>query len=74
MPQDLQLQNKFLQTMCNDEVPISVFLMNGIKLQGKIEAYDDHVIVLKNSTSQMIFKHAISTIVPAAATHHKERE
>jgi len=74
MPQDLQLQNKFLQTMCNDGVPISVFLMNGIKLQGKIEAYDDHVIVLKNSASQMIFKHAISTIVPASATHHKERE
>ena len=44
---------------------MSIFLVNGIKLQGQVESFDQFVVLLKNSTSQMIYKHAISTIVPA---------
>lgn len=58
------LQEPFLEALRCAEVPISVYLVNGIKLQGKIEAYDQFVIYLKNSFSQIVYKHAISTIVP----------
>ena len=39
--------------------------MNGIKLQGQIESFDQYVVLLKNAVSQMVYKHAISTVVPA---------
>jgi len=45
-------------------VPVSIYLVNGIKLQGHIESFDQFVVLLKNAVSQMIYKHAISTIVP----------
>ncbi len=46
---------------------MSIYLVNGIKLQGQIESFDQFVVLLRNSVSQMIYKHAISTIVPARA-------
>jgi host factor-I protein len=58
------LQEPFLEALRKEQVPISVYLVNGIKLQGKIEAYDQCVVYLKNSFSQIVYKHAISTIVP----------
>ena len=58
------LQEPFLETLKKEQVPVYVYLVNGIKLQGKIEAYDQYVVMLTNSTSQIIYKHAISTIVP----------
>lgn len=58
------LQEPFLEALRKEQVPISVYLVNGIKLQGKIEAYDQFVVYLKNSFSQIVYKHAISTIVP----------
>lgn len=58
------LQEPFLEALRREQVPISVYLINGIKLQGKIEAYDQFVVYLKNSFSQIVYKHAISTIVP----------
>lgn len=61
------LQDPYLNTLRKDRTQVSIFLMNGIKLQGQIESFDQFVILLKNSTSQMIYKHAISTIVPSAA-------
>jgi host factor-I protein len=64
MPKGQNLQDPFLNTLRKDEIPVSNFLINGIKLQGKIESFDQFVIVLKNTTNQMIYKHAISTIVP----------
>jgi len=48
-----------------ERVPVSIYLVNGIKLQGQIESFDQFVVLLKNSVSQMIYKHAISTVVPA---------
>ncbi len=58
------LQEPFLEALRKEQVPVSVYLVNGIKLQGKIEAYDAFVVYLKNSFSQIVYKHAISTIVP----------
>ncbi|HAC33619.1 MAG TPA: RNA chaperone Hfq [Gammaproteobacteria bacterium] len=59
------LQDPFLNTLRKEKVPVSVFLVNGIKLQGQIDAFDQYVVVLKNSVSQMVYKHAISTVVPS---------
>jgi host factor-I protein len=46
-------------------VPVSIYLVNGIKLQGQVDSFDQFVVLLKNSVSQMVYKHAISTVVPA---------
>jgi host factor-I protein len=59
------LQNVFLERLHKDATPVSIFLISGIKLHGVIDKYDQNVILLKNSITQMIFKHAVSTIVPA---------
>src|SRR3989338_5100778 len=59
------LQDPFLNVLRKEHVPVSIFLVNGIKLQGQIESFDQFVVLLKNSVSQMIYKHAISTVVPS---------
>jgi len=59
------LQDPFLNALRREDVPVSIYLVNGIKLQGQIDSFDQFVIVLKNTVSQMVYKHAISTIVPA---------
>ncbi len=58
-------QEPFLNALRRERVPVSIYLVNGIKLQGQIESFDQFVVLLKNSVSQMIYKHAISTVVPA---------
>ena len=58
------LQDPFLNALRKERVPVSIFLVNGIKLQGQVESFDQFVILLKNSVSQLVYKHAISTIVP----------
>ena len=59
------LQEPFLNALRKERVPVSIYLVNGIKLQGQIESFDQFVVLLKNSVSQMIYKHAISTVVPS---------
>lgn len=59
------LQDPFLNTLRKDRVPVAIYLVNGIKLQGQVESFDQFVILLKNSVNQLVYKHAISTIVPA---------
>lgn len=59
------LQDPFLNSLRKDRIPVSIFLVNGIKLQGQIESFDQYVVLLKNTVSQMVYKHAISTVVPA---------
>lgn len=59
------LQDPFLNLLRKDRVPVNVYLVNGIKLTGQIEAFDQFVIVLRNATSQMVYKHAVSTVQPA---------
>jgi len=58
------LQEPFLNALRKERIPVSIYLVNGIKLQGQIETFDQFVVLLKNSVSQMIYKHAISTVVP----------
>ncbi len=65
MAKGQSLQEPFLNVLRKEKVPVSIYLVNGIKLQGQIESFDQFVILLKNSVSQMVYKHAISTIVPA---------
>ncbi len=59
------LQDPYLNVLRKERVPVSIFLVNGIKLQGQIESFDQFVILLKNTVSQMVYKHAISTVVPS---------
>lgn len=59
------IQERFLAQLRKESVPVSVYLVSGIKLTGQVSAYDQFVVVLKNSVSQIIYKHAISTIVPS---------
>jgi host factor-I protein len=58
------LQDPFLNLLRKEKVPVSVYLVNGIKLQGTIDSFDQFVVLLKNSVNQMVYKHAISTVVP----------
>ena len=59
------LQDPFLNELRKEQVPVSIYLINGIKLQGTIDSFDQFVIVLKSSVNQMVYKHAISTVVPS---------
>ena len=65
MSKGQSLQDPFLNTLRKERVPVSIFLVNGIKLQGTVESFDQFVVLLKNSVSQMVYKHAISTVVPS---------
>jgi len=59
------LQDPFLNALRKERIPVSIFLVNGIKLQGQIDSFDQFGVLLKNSVSQMAYKHAISTVVPS---------
>lgn len=65
MSKGQSLQDPFLNALRKEKVPVAIYLVNGIKLQGQVESFDQFVVLLKNSVSQMVYKHAISTIVPA---------
>lgn len=68
------LQDPFLSALAQEQVPCSVYLVNGIKLQGYVESFDSYVVVLKNAISQMVYKHAISTIVPSRPVLFRQAE
>ena len=65
MSKGQSLQDPFLNALRKDRVPVSIFLVNGIKLQGQIESFDQFVILLRNTVSQMVYKSAISSVVPS---------
>jgi host factor-I protein len=58
------LQDAFLESLRKDGIPVSIFLLNGIKLQGRVDSFDQFVVSLKNITTQAVYKHTISTVVP----------
>ncbi|MCP4700814.1 MAG: RNA chaperone Hfq [Gammaproteobacteria bacterium] len=66
------LQDPFLNALRKERVPVSVYLINGIKLQGQIESFDQFVILLRNTVNQMVYKHAVSTIVPVRNVKYTE--
>ena len=61
------LQDPFLNLLRKEHIPVSIYVVNGIKLQGQIDSFDQYVVLLKNSVTQMVYKHAISTVVPTRA-------
>lgn len=68
------IQDTFLNTARKDKSPITIYLMSGVKLSGRIRSFDKYSVVLEtNSQEQLIFKHAISTVVIARGPHHVER-
>ena len=68
------LQEPFLNALRKERVPVSIYLVNGIKLQGQIESFDQFVVLLRNAVNQMVYKHAISTIVPSRNVRSEMRD
>jgi host factor-I protein len=68
------LQDPFLNLLRKEHVPVSIYLVNGIKLQGHIESFDQYVVLLRNTVTQMVYKHAISTVVPGRAVNFHANE
>lgn len=64
MSKGQNLQDPFLNALRKEGIPVAIYLVNGIKLQGSIDAFDQYVVLLKSGVSQMVYKHAISTVVP----------
>ena len=61
------LQDPFLNILRKEHIPVSIYLINGIKLQGQVDSFEQYVVLLRNSVTQMVYKHAISTVVPSRA-------
>lgn len=75
MAKGQSLQDPYLNALRRERIPVSIYLVNGIKLQGQIESFDQFVILLKNTVNQMVYKHAISTVVPArSVSHHNNQQ
>ena len=70
MAKGQSLQDPYLNALRRERIPVSIYLVNGIKLQGQIESFDQFVILLKNTVNQTVYKHAISTVVPARSVSH----
>ncbi len=66
------LQEPFLNALRKEKIQVAIYLVNGIKLQGQVDSFDQYVIILKNTVNQMVYKHAISTIVPAKTVKIQE--
>lgn len=65
MSKGQSLQDPFLNALRKERIPVAIYLVNGIKLQGQVDSFDQYVILLKNTVNQMVYKHAVSTIVPS---------
>ncbi len=78
MSKGQSLQDPFLNALRRERVPVAIYLVNGIKLQGTVESFDQFVVLLRNQVSQMVYKHAISTVVPSRnvriGTGHEDHE
>jgi host factor-I protein len=67
------IQDTFLNTVRKDKTPITIYLVSGVKLTGKIRSFDKYSVLLENnSQEQLIFKHAISTVVSNRSVLHSE--
>ena len=68
------LQEPYLNILRREKIPVSIYLVNGIKLQGQVDSFDQYVIILKNTVNQMVYKHAVSTIVPSKTIKFQTEE
>ena len=77
MPSERQqgLQDRFLNKVRKDKIPLTIFLMNGVKLQGIVTWFDNFCVLLRrDGHSQLVYKHAISTIMPGQPVNMMEDE
>lgn len=58
------LQDNYLNQLRKEKMPVIVYLTNGVRLKGVVKGFDNFVILLRESTQQLIYKHAVSTIIP----------
>ncbi len=75
--QSINLQDPYLNSLRKEQIKVSIYLINGIKLTGVVSSFDQYVVVLRDNEStvnQLIYKHAISTIVPSRPFHNKNFE
>jgi len=63
-PKSQSLQDNYLNQLRKDKLPVLVYLTNGVRLKGVVKAFDNFVILLKDANQQLVYKHAVSTIVP----------
>lgn len=67
------IQDSFLNTARKDKTQITIYLLSGVKLSGRIRSFDKYSVVLEtNNQEQLIFKHAISTVVMSKGSHHAD--
>ena len=68
------IQDSFLNTARKDKTPITIYLLSGVKLTGRIRSFDKYSVVLETGNQeQLIFKHAISTVVMGKSSHAENR-
>jgi host factor-I protein len=60
----VNLQDIFLNQMRKEKIPVTMYLVNGARLTGTIKGFDNFVILMKQENQQLVYKHAISTIIP----------
>ncbi len=61
----LPIQDPYLNALRKEKINVAIYLVNGVKLQGRVDSFDQFVVLLRSNVTQMVYKHAISTIVPA---------
>ena len=67
-------QDAFLNALRRECVPVAIYLVNGIKLRGTIASFDQSMLILSNQVNQMVYKHAISTVVPTRNVHADDHD
>lgn len=60
----VNLQEIFLNQMRKEKIPVTMYLVNGARISGTIKGFDNFVILLKHDNQQLVYKHAVSTIIP----------
>jgi host factor-I protein len=65
MSKKLNIQDVFLNYVRKKRIPVIVYLVNGVKIEGVVKGFDNFVVVVKDESQKMVYKHAISTIAPA---------
>ena len=68
----VNLQDLFLNQMRKEKIPVTMYLVNGARLTGTIKGFDNFVILMKQENQQLVYKHAISTIIPEKAVEFLE--
>ncbi|BBP43839.1 RNA chaperone Hfq [Thiosulfativibrio zosterae] len=74
MAKALPIQDPYLNALRKEKISVAIYLVNGVKLQGRVDSFDQFVVLLRSNVTQMVYKHAISTIVPARDPKEYEHE